>query len=296
MAIANNLAAMSALGEANKNNKALGKAIKKAASGMKINSAGDDASGYSITERMRVRLRALEQDSRNVENGASLLRTAEGAIQSQVNLMRTIKAKVLDANNDTNTDADREIIQKEIFQFYDEINDIASETTFNEKHLLLGNTVKRVVESWRVLDHAVLAEGSDGLNLFPDSFKTLDGQEGPFDTFGSASDNVPYDGYNLKTMANPATLPGAGVQADNKLHDGTANTGNTLEIDLSSYGAIPSSLDNTSFSVTSPYLYNDVSGTRNYFVLTTNTSNNYNNASAKKIDIFWLYNSGSGCR
>ena len=81
MSIYNNLTAMSALHENNRNEKSLAKMLKRAASGMKINSAGDDASGYAISEKMRVKLRALEQNDRNVKNGASMLRTASGAVQ-----------------------------------------------------------------------------------------------------------------------------------------------------------------------------------------------------------------------
>ena len=88
MVIFNNMAAMSALNETKRNDGTLGKVIKKAASGMKINSAGDDASGYSISARMKVRLRALNQDDENVRKGESLLRIAEGAIQSQMNSKR----------------------------------------------------------------------------------------------------------------------------------------------------------------------------------------------------------------
>ena len=67
MSIYNNLTAMSALHENNRNEKSLAKMLKRAASGMKINSAGDDASGYAISEKMRVKLRALEQNDRNVK-------------------------------------------------------------------------------------------------------------------------------------------------------------------------------------------------------------------------------------
>ncbi|MBQ8697804.1 MAG: flagellin, partial [Schwartzia sp.] len=128
MVIENNLAAQMTLGEMNKNNNKLGKQLKKVSSGMRINGAGDDASGYSISERMRVRIRALDQDERNVQNGASLLRVAEGGIQSQIEIMKTIKQKVIDADNDTNTDIDRATIQKEIDQGYRQIEDIAWET------------------------------------------------------------------------------------------------------------------------------------------------------------------------
>ena len=66
----NNIAANHALNELNANNRAFGKSMKKLASGMKINSVGDDASNYTISEGMRGRLHALEQDSRNAQNGA----------------------------------------------------------------------------------------------------------------------------------------------------------------------------------------------------------------------------------
>ena len=82
MVIFNNMAAMSALNETNRNTGKLGKIVKQSASGMRLNSAGDDASGYSISARMKVRLRALNQDSENVRKGESLLKVAEGAIQS----------------------------------------------------------------------------------------------------------------------------------------------------------------------------------------------------------------------
>ena len=112
MVIQNNMAAQLTLGEMNKNNSVLGKQLKKIASGERITGAGDDSSGYAISEKMRVRIRALGQADRNTQTGISLIRTAEGAIQSQIDILKTIKDKVLDAQNDTNTDIDRATIQK----------------------------------------------------------------------------------------------------------------------------------------------------------------------------------------
>ncbi|ORU00516.1 Flagellin protein FlaA [Anaerovibrio sp. JC8] len=254
MGIVNNISSNMILGELNKNTKKKSKASAQLALGEKIRNAGDDASGYAISEKMRVRIRALEQDEANVKNGASMLRTAEGAIQSQINLLRTIKAKVIDAHNDTNTDVDRAIIQKEISQYYDEINDIAAETTFNKKLLLLGDTVQETVSSWRILDKAVLVEGSDSLNLIPDNFGDLDEQIGPFDTFGSDSDSVKYDGYNVnKVKVN--SIPGYDTQAasdpadDSKsfLHGATTSQAKQITIDLSTTPI--SALNNASFAV-----------------------------------------------
>lgn len=287
MSIYNNLTAMSALHENNRNEKSLAKMLKRAASGMKINSAGDDASGYAISEKMRVKLRALEQNDRNVKNGASMLRTASGAVQEQNNLLKTIKQKVIDASNDTNTDQDREVIQKEIDHCYSQMADIVYDTEFNGEKILLGNSVAEVVSSWEVLNNAMLADDSDIPGLLADANQsTLDGEQGPFATFGKATDDIPYDGYNKKAES-PAAWPESSVNNTNGdyMVGGTKGVSNTIDLDLSQYTNFSATsqypLDNTTFCVNSPnYPY------RHYFTLTTNTSNNYKEGS--KIDI-------SGC-
>lgn len=284
MSIYNNLTAMSALHENNRNEKSLAKMLKRAASGMKINSAGDDASGYAISEKMRVKLRALEQNDRNVKNGASMLRTASGAVQEQTNLLKTIKQKVIDASNDTNTDQDREVIQKEIDHCYSQMADIVYDTEFNGEKILLGNSVAEVVSSWEVLNNAMLADDSDIPGLLADANEsTLDGEQGPFATFGKASDDIPYDGYNKKAES-PVTWPESSVNNTNGdyMVGGTKGVSNTIDLDLSQYTNFSATsqypLDNTSFCVNSPnYPYS------HYFTLTTNTSNNYKEGS--KIDI-----------
>ena len=284
MSIYNNLTAMSALHENNRNEKSLAKMLKRAASGMKINSASDDASGYAISEKMRVKLRALEQNDRNVKNGASMLRTASGAVQEQTNLLKTIKQKVIDASNDTNTDQDREVIQKEIDHCYSQMADIVYDTEFNGKKILLGNSVAEVVSSWEVLNNAMLADDSDIPGLLADANESsLDGEQGPFATFGKATDDIPYDGYNKKAES-PAAWPESSGNNTNGdyMVGGTKGVSNTIDLDLSQYANFSDTnrdpLDNTTFCVNSPYYPQ-----QHYFTLTTNTSNNYEKGS--KIDI-----------
>ena len=144
MVIKNNMAAQMALGELNKNNNKLSKALEKAASGQKLNSAADDASGYAISERMRVQLRGLESTHANTQNATSLLKTAEGAVSSTVDILKSFKEKAIDAANDTNTDDDRATIQKEIDQYMSQIEDNAS-VTFNGKRLLDGTQGRGIV-------------------------------------------------------------------------------------------------------------------------------------------------------
>ncbi len=268
MKVKTNTSATNTLNRLNKNARALGKSLQKLSSGMEINSAGDDASGYSISERMRVRLQSLEQDENNVQNGASLLRVAEGAIQQQLEIMKQIKKKVIDADNDTNTDLDRATIQKEINQSYDEIENIAFETTYNGKRLLVGDTVAATVESWRVTNTAVLAPDSDDLNAIPENYSS--------DPYVS-SDGTKYDKFT-EWSTSPTTLDALGLAATNTFSGGaTVSTPRVITLDLSACNA--STLNNNDvgigFYVDQGYASSN-SSTRKYFVLTKDSSATYN--------------------
>ncbi len=138
MVVKNNMSALTTLNTLNKNSSALSKSLEKVSSGMKINSAADDASGYAISERMRVQIRSLDQANSNAQNGGSMMKVAEGAVSSTVEILKTLKEKAVNAANDTNTDADRATIQKEMDQSIDQINDNAN-VTFNGQYLVDGS-------------------------------------------------------------------------------------------------------------------------------------------------------------
>ena len=142
MVVKNNMTAINTLNTLNKNSSALSKSLQKVSSGMKINSAADDASGYAISERMRVQIRSLDQANQNTQNGSSMMKVAEGAVSSTVEILKTLKEKAVNAANDSNTDSDRQTIQKELDQSIDQINDNTN-VTFNGKYLVDGskNTV-----------------------------------------------------------------------------------------------------------------------------------------------------------
>lgn len=138
MVVKNNMSALSTLNTLNKNSSALSKSLQKVSSGMKINGAADDASGYAISERMRVQIRGLDQANQNTQNGTSMMKVAEGAVSSTVDILKTLKEKVINAANDSNTDDDRATIQKELDQSIDQINDNAN-VTYNGKYLVDGS-------------------------------------------------------------------------------------------------------------------------------------------------------------
>jgi flagellin len=165
MVVKNNMSAISTLNTLNKNSSALSKSLEKVSSGMKINSAADDASGYAISERMRVQIRSLDQANANTQAGNSMLKVAEGAVSSTVDILKTLKEKVINAANDTNTDSDRQTIQKELNQSIDQIDDNAN-VTFNGKYLVDGskNTVGKATCTH--MTNQLLASGTTASTKF----------------------------------------------------------------------------------------------------------------------------------
>ena len=138
MVVKNNMSAIHTLNTLNSNSSALSKSLAKVSSGMKINTAQDDASGYAISEKMRVQIRSLDQSNQNTQNDLSMMKTAEGAVSSTVEILKSLKEKAINAANDSNTDQDRQTIQKEMDQFIDQIDDNAL-ITFNGKYLIDGS-------------------------------------------------------------------------------------------------------------------------------------------------------------
>lgn len=117
----------------------LSKATEKLSSGYRINRAGDDAAGLSISEKMRGQIRGLDQASTNAEDGVSLIQTAEGAMNEVHSILQRMRELAVQAANDTNVTADRTAIAAEQSQLQAEITRIAGQTEFNTMKLLDGN-------------------------------------------------------------------------------------------------------------------------------------------------------------
>ena len=167
MVVKNNMTAINTLNTLNKNSSALSKSLQKVSSGMKINSAADDASGYAISERMRVQIRSLDQANQNTQNGSSMMKVAEGAVSSTVEILKTLKEKAVNAANDSNTDSDRQTIQKELDQSIDQINDNAN-VTFNGKYLVDGSKNGKGNATFTVLTNQSLSTGTKATDLLTD--------------------------------------------------------------------------------------------------------------------------------
>lgn len=116
----------------------LAKSTEKLSSGYKINRAGDNAAGLSISEKMRGQIRGLDQASTNAQDGISLIQTAEGALNETHSILQRMRELAVQASNDTNASADRTAITSELTQLTSEITRIGSQTEFNTKKLLGG--------------------------------------------------------------------------------------------------------------------------------------------------------------
>ncbi|SHK39174.1 flagellin [Anaerobranca californiensis DSM 14826] len=139
MRINNNIMAMNAHRSLAMNNAAGARSMEKLSSGLRINRAGDDAAGLSISEKMRAQIRGLRQASRNAQDGISLIQTAEGALNESHAILQRMRELAVQAANDTNVEADREALQEELDQLIKELDRIAENTEFNTQKLLNGN-------------------------------------------------------------------------------------------------------------------------------------------------------------
>ena len=114
----------------------LDNSFKRLASGLRINSAKDDAAGLQISDRMTAQINGLEQGNRNAQNGISFCQTAEGALEEMTNMYQRIRQLAVQSANGTNSDAERQAIQQEVTELCDEIKRIGEDTTFGGIHLL----------------------------------------------------------------------------------------------------------------------------------------------------------------
>lgn len=138
MIINHNMSAIFTNRQLGQNNLNVSKNMEKLSSGMRINRAGDDASGLAVSEKMRSQIRGLRQAERNAEDGISLIQSAEGYLQSTQNVLQRMRELAVQSSNGVYSAEDRMQIQVEVSQLVDEVNRIASHAQFNGMNLLTG--------------------------------------------------------------------------------------------------------------------------------------------------------------
>ena len=117
----------------------LNKSMQRLSSGLRINSAKDDAAGLAISDRMTSQIRGLNQASRNANDGISLAQTAEGALQESTNILQRIRELAVQSANDTNSASDRSSLNDEVTQLKEELDRIAVTTEFNGTTVIDGS-------------------------------------------------------------------------------------------------------------------------------------------------------------
>jgi flagellin len=139
MIINHNMSALFANRQVKFNELDLNKDIEKLSSGLRINKAGDDASGLAVSEKLRSQIRGLNQASRNIENAVSFIQTTEGYLAETHDIMHRIRELAVQSANGIYSDEDRMQIQVEVSQLVDEVNRIASHAQFNGMNMLTGS-------------------------------------------------------------------------------------------------------------------------------------------------------------
>ncbi len=192
------------------------KAAEKLSSGYRINRSADDAAGLKISEKMRWQIRGLDKGMRNITDGISLIKTADGALSEVHDILQRVRELSIQAYNDTNTEGDRDSIQMEVDAILGEIDRIADTTTFNNRKILKGNPLTSVpitgphvvekietkrlakdIPNWLKVDSELKAGNNTGINQeYTDGVMLIwDGQDPADKKYYGPQNAVVPDGY-----------------------------------------------------------------------------------------------------
>ncbi len=169
MVVNTNVMSLNAQRQLNKSQAAQNTSMERLSSGLRINSAKDDAAGLAISTGMESQTRGLNQAVRNANDGISMAQTAEGSMDEMTNILQRMRELGVQASNDTNSSSNRASIQKEVDQLYSELDRISSVTSFNGVKLLDGSTKSTSLQiganSGETLSFSIKAVTTKDLNL-----------------------------------------------------------------------------------------------------------------------------------
>lgn len=206
-------------------NKDLSKNIGKLSTGKRINTASDDAAGLAISEKMKGQIRGLNQSSRNIQDGISMIQTAEGALDSVHSLLQRGRELSVQASNGTMTDDDKQKIQEEVSRIKLEVDRIATDTEFNTKKLLnvtdaksaaLQESIIKSLQSGWLTESASLINTHYGLTASTRDIKVVFNE-------GAVGDDLASVRTTYSVAGNTATVVGMELHID--LADFNPNTG-----------------------------------------------------------------------
>lgn len=209
MIINHNIAALNTHRQLSSNNNAVQGSLEKLSSGLQINKAGDDAAGLAISEKMRGQINGLEMASKNAQDGVSLIQTAEGAMNESHAILQRMNELAVQSSNDTNTDADRAEMQKEVDQLAEALTDISEDTEFNKQKLLDGE--------FEGTFHVGANEGQNlSISIGDMSAESL-GVEGELTTGLNLNESGTHEGVNATVLEKDSAT--VAVQVDEKWYN-----------------------------------------------------------------------------
>jgi len=202
-----NISALNAQRQLMNSGNELDTSFKRLSSGLRINSAADDAAGLQISDRLQSQILGLGQGNRNANDGISLAQTAEGAMEEMTSMLQRVRTLAQQASNGSNTDEDRLALQQEIRQLMEEVNRVATDTTFGGQNLLDGT----YAANFQVGADAVQTIGFDMRNVGGASLSA----NGGFTLSGIAGIASAVNGVRLSTLAEGASdIGGAALATD----------------------------------------------------------------------------------
>jgi flagellin len=219
MKINHNIAALNTYRQLTSQNSNVSKSMEKLSSGLRINRAGDDAAGLAISEKMRGQIRGLAQASRNIQDGISLLQTAEGALTETHNLLQRGRELAVQAANDTLTKEDKEALQKEVEQIMGEINHISQDTEFNKIKLLSRSSISSSAKEQMLAALPGMLQNSEAMiasafgltgdnqqiTIFLDD--SIDGESGTLAYVSASISSLTNEGTNVELHIDMSDFP-----------------------------------------------------------------------------------------
>ena len=204
MRIQHNIAALNANRQLSNNNSAISKSLEKLSSGYRINRAGDDAAGLSISEKMRAQITGLDTSQKNAEDGVSLIQTAEGALTEVHSMLNRMVELATQSANGIYEKEDRQKIKSEVDALNAEISRIAENTTFNGQKLLqLGNQTFQIgPQSTDTIKVELKNMGATGLKINDISVTTVTGSTAAITSINAAINQVSEFRSNLGAVQN----------------------------------------------------------------------------------------------
>lgn len=229
---------------------ALSKSMQRLSSGLRINSAKDDAAGLGISDRMTSQIRGLNQAVRNSNDGISLAQTAEGALQETTNILQRMRELAVQSANDTNSASDRSSLQAEVNQLKQEISRIAETTSFNGRNLLDGSMTNAQFQVGANSNQTISfgIQSAEATDLGNNSLKTtnregieastLNGSSITVSNLASATEEITLTKNDGSTVTAAAGATAAALGAELVAEGAVASYSNSVEISTTLTGDI----------------------------------------------------------